>query len=80
MLHVQVTCHCHSKFTTKIEAFSFMRFASFFVFSHDQLALIVDRIVSEADKDNDGCINFEEYKKAIDKLDIEEKMAFIGFK
>ena len=57
-----------------------MRFASYFVFSHDQLALIVDRIVSEADKDNDGCINFEEYKKAIDKLDIEEKMAFIGFK
>ena len=46
----------------------------------EQIALIVDRVVSEADKDNDGFINFEEFKDAINKLNVEEKMAFIGFK
>jgi Ca2+-binding EF-hand superfamily protein len=42
--------------------------------------MIVDRVVSEADKDNDGYINFDEFKNAINKLNVEQKMAFIGFK
>ena len=49
-------------------------------YRQEQLALIVDRVVSEADKDNDGFINFEEFKNAINKLNVEEKMAFVGFK
>ena len=49
-------------------------------FSHDQLEHIVDRVVAEADTNEDGFISFEEFQAAISKLDIEQKMAFIGFK
>ena len=48
--------------------------------SHDQLEHIVDRVVAEADTNEDGFISFEEFQAAISKLDIEQKMAFIGFK
>jgi Ca2+-binding EF-hand superfamily protein len=40
----------------------------------------VDRVVAEADTNEDGFISFEEFQAAISKLDIEQKMAFIGFK
>jgi len=48
--------------------------------SHDQLEHIVDRVIAEADTNEDGFISFEEFQTAISKLDVEQKMAFIGFK
>jgi hypothetical protein len=54
------------------------RFSS--IFSHDQLEHIVDRVIAEADTNEDGFISFDEFEKAITKLDVEQKMAFIGFK
>ena len=51
-----------------------------FYFSHDQLEHIVDRVVAEADSNEDGFISFQEFQEAISKIDIEQKMAFIGFK
>ena len=57
---------------------SLFSFSSFF--SHDQLEHIVDRVVAEADTNEDGFISFEEFQEAISKLDVEQKMAFIGFK
>jgi len=40
----------------------------------------VDRVVAEADVDEDGFVSFQEFKNAVGELDIEQKMAFIGFK
>lgn len=51
-----------------------------FDFSHEQLEHIVDRVVSESDINKDGFISFEEFEKAVSELDIEQKMAFVGFK
>jgi len=46
----------------------------------EQIVYIVDRVVAEADKDGDGVISFQEFKDAVGDLDIEAKMAFVGFK
>ena len=59
---------------------SIHNFLSLLFFSHDQLEHIVDRVVAEADTNEDGFISFEEFQEAISKLDVEQKMAFIGFK
>ncbi len=59
---------------------SYFEFHYLFSFSHDQLEHIVDRVIAEADINEDGFISFEEFEKAISKLDVEQKMAFIGFK
>ena len=50
-----------------------------FFFSHDQLVMIADRIVNEADKTEDGSICFEEFQEALADLDFEGKMAFVSF-
>lgn len=47
--------------------------------SHDQLVMIADRIVNEADKTEDGSICFEEFQEALADLDFEGKMAFVSF-
>ncbi|KHJ81896.1 EF hand, partial [Oesophagostomum dentatum] len=36
---------------------------------------IADRTIEEADGDNDGRISFEEFCRAMEKTDIEEKMS-----
>ncbi|GMR39535.1 hypothetical protein PMAYCL1PPCAC_09730 [Pristionchus mayeri] len=41
----------------------------------EQLENIVDRTIEEADEDKDGKISFEEFCKALEKTDINEKMS-----
>ncbi|GMS80080.1 hypothetical protein PENTCL1PPCAC_2255 [Pristionchus entomophagus] len=41
----------------------------------DQLDKIADRTIEEADVDHDGRISFQEFCKAMEKTDIEEKMS-----
>ncbi|KAF8356283.1 chpf-1 [Pristionchus pacificus] len=41
----------------------------------DQLDKIADRTIEEADTDQDGKISFEEFCKAMEKTDIEDKMS-----
>ncbi|CEF64095.1 EF-hand domain and EF-hand domain pair-containing protein [Strongyloides ratti] len=41
----------------------------------DQLECIADRTITEADTNNDGKISFEEFCKAMDKTDIEQRMS-----
>ncbi|GMR47033.1 hypothetical protein PMAYCL1PPCAC_17228 [Pristionchus mayeri] len=43
--------------------------------TNEQLDKIADRTIEEADEDNDGRISFEEFCKAMEKTDIEEKMS-----
>jgi len=40
-----------------------------------QLASIADRTILEADKDEDGMISFEEFRKIMAKVDIEHRMS-----
>ena len=56
-----------------------MFYLFFLLFSHDQLVMIADRIVNEADKTEDGSICFEEFQEALSDLDFEGKMAFVSF-
>lgn len=49
------------------------------VFSHDQLVMIADRLIKEADKEEKNRVNFLEFQEAVDEVDIEGKMAFISF-
>lgn len=41
----------------------------------DQLDKIADRTIEEADADRDGKISFDEFCRAMEKTDIEEKMS-----
>lgn len=41
----------------------------------EQLECIAERTINEADSDNDGKISFEEFCKAMEKTDIEQKMS-----
>ena len=41
----------------------------------EQLDKIADRTIEEADVDHDGKISFEEFCRAMEKTDIEEKMS-----
>lgn len=41
----------------------------------DQLESIADRTITEADADNDGKISFEEFCKAMERTDIDQKMS-----
>uniref|UniRef100_A0A0N5AHF8 EF-hand domain-containing protein n=1 Tax=Syphacia muris TaxID=451379 RepID=A0A0N5AHF8_9BILA len=42
----------------------------------EQLNEIAERTMQEADQNQDGNITFEEFKKAMEKTDIEQKMSF----
>jgi Ca2+-binding EF-hand superfamily protein len=41
----------------------------------DQLNAIAERTIGELDSDNDMVITFEEFKKTLDKIDIDDKMS-----
>jgi len=43
--------------------------------SEDQLTSIAERTILEADTDGDGMINFEEFSKALDRSEVEQKMS-----
>ena len=47
--------------------------------SHDQLVMIAERLIQEADKNSKGTVDFEEFMEAVTEVDIEGKMAFITF-
>ncbi|XP_014212409.1 calcineurin B homologous protein 1 [Copidosoma floridanum] len=43
--------------------------------SEEQLTSIAERTLSEADEDGDNMINFEEFCKALERTDVEQKMS-----
>jgi len=43
--------------------------------SEEQLSIIADKTISEADIDEDGLISFDEFNKTFEKSDIENKMS-----
>ncbi|KAM9469381.1 calcineurin B homologous protein 2 isoform 1-T2 [Clarias gariepinus] len=43
--------------------------------TQEQLECIVDRTIQEADLDNDDAISFEEFRKSLEKVDIDHKMS-----
>jgi len=43
--------------------------------SDEQLGSIADRTITEADKDSDGMISFDEFCKVMEKVDVELKMS-----
>ncbi|XP_011504298.1 PREDICTED: calcineurin B homologous protein 1 [Ceratosolen solmsi marchali] len=43
--------------------------------SEEQLSSIAERTLSEADEDGDNMINFEEFCKALERTDVEQKMS-----
>jgi len=47
--------------------------------SQEQLEMIADRLIKEADQDGHGYMKFEEFEKAINDIDVEGKMAFVSF-
>lgn len=44
-------------------------------FSEEQLTSIAERTIVEADENGDGVISFEEFCKALDRTDVEQKMS-----
>ena len=44
--------------------------------SKEKVESIAQRTMREADKDSDGSITFQEFCKAMEKTDIEQKMSF----
>ena len=49
-----------------------------FLFSEDQVVQIADRVLVEADADNDGYLSFEEFEAATKELDVEKEMSFLS--
>ena len=47
--------------------------------SHEQLEMIAERSIKEADKQGRGYMVFEEFEEAIKEVDIEGEMAFVSF-
>ncbi|XP_059084844.1 calcineurin B homologous protein 1-like isoform X1 [Tigriopus californicus] len=45
----------------------------------EQLHLIVDRVLSEADEDQDGLISLDEFRKVTEDLDVQTELSFISF-
>ncbi|XP_013414584.1 calcineurin B homologous protein 1 [Lingula anatina] len=43
--------------------------------SEEQLGSIADRTIAEADQDGDSMISFEEFAKAMERVDVEQKMS-----
>ncbi|XP_032870299.1 calcineurin B homologous protein 2-like [Amblyraja radiata] len=43
--------------------------------TEDQLDNIIDRTIQEADQDGDGTISFEDFKKSLEKVNLEHKMS-----
>ncbi|CAH1792236.1 unnamed protein product [Owenia fusiformis] len=43
--------------------------------SEEQLGSIADRTLSEADKDGDSKISFQEFQEAMERVDVEQKMS-----
>ncbi|XP_078287132.1 calcineurin B homologous protein 2 [Rhinoraja longicauda] len=43
--------------------------------TEDQLDSIIDRTIQEVDQDGDGTISFEEFKKSLEKVNLEHKMS-----
>lgn len=43
--------------------------------SDEQLGSIADRTIEEADEDRDGMIAFNEFKRVMEKVDVEQKMS-----
>lgn len=46
-----------------------------FFFSEEQLVSIAERTIVEADKNQDQMISFEEFCKALERSDVEQKMS-----
>ena len=71
-LHLWKTDRCLFTFMKNWEMFVY-------IFSHEQLVMISDRLISEADKNEKGFVTFEEFHEAVSEVDIEGKMAFVSF-
>lgn len=50
-------------------------FYFYLFYSEDQLSIIADKTITEADVDGDGLISFEEFSQTFEKSDIEHKMS-----
>ena len=46
-----------------------------FFFSEEQLSSIAERTILEADKNCDQMISFEEFCRALERTDVEQKMS-----
>jgi len=44
-------------------------------YSEEQLTSIAERTIVEADENGDGMISFEEFCKALERTDVEQKMS-----
>lgn len=50
-----------------------------FYSSEEQLRLIADRMINEADVTNTGSITLKEFREVTKEMDIENTMAFVAF-
>lgn len=46
-----------------------------YFFSEEQLTSIAERTIMEADQNGDQMISFEEFSKALERTDVEQKMS-----
>ncbi|KRZ21119.1 Poly(A) polymerase beta [Trichinella pseudospiralis] len=65
----------HDGFITKNELLEILNMMVGAHISADQLDRIATRTITEADKDGDGMISFEEFCEAMEKTNIEQKMS-----
>ena len=64
---------CHSD--VRVDHFKKINYS----YSSEQLEMIAERSIKEADKDGQGYIVFEEFEEAINEIDVEGEMAFVSF-